>query len=141
MNVFSEAYCAISDALGVCKFSTTENFALLPEDIARGLSEMEGYSHNGETLIQAGERIVNLERMFNHRLGLDRRDDQLPKRFLDEPATVYDIETWEPIKEGLVVDLDFMLDKYYRLRKWTNTGIPTAEKLKELDLEELLPDL
>jgi aldehyde:ferredoxin oxidoreductase len=141
MNVFSEAYCAISDALGVCKFSTTENFALLPEDVARGLSELEGYEYDEESLIRAGERIVNIERMFNHRLGLDRKDDQLPERFLQEPVTVYDTETWEPIKEGLVVDLDYMLDKYYKLRKWTAAGIPTAEKLKELDLEEIIKDL
>ena len=141
MNVFSEAYCAISDALGVCKFSTTENFALLPEDIARGLSEMEGYEYDAEKLIRAGERIVNIERMFNHRLGLDRSDDQLPERFLKEPATVYDTETWKPIKEGLVVDLDFMLDKYYNLRKWTPAGIPTEDKLKELELDELIKDL
>ena len=141
MVVYTEAYCAVSDALGVCKFSTTENFALYPEDIARGLSELPGYNHSGESLIRAGERIVNLERMYNHRLGLNRRDDQLPDRFLGEGATVYNMDSGEVVKEGLVVDLEYMLDRYYSLREWDQQGIPTSSKLKSLDLADLIKDL
>lgn len=141
MNILSEAYCAISDALGVCKFTTTEAFILYPEDFSRGLSELLNYDLNEEELIKAGERIVNLERMYNIRQGLDRKDDQLPSRFLTEPATLIDMETKEVLSEGMLVDLDYMLDRYYRLRKWTNDGIPSKEKLIELGLEETVKDL
>ncbi|PKP61826.1 aldehyde ferredoxin oxidoreductase [Candidatus Atribacteria bacterium HGW-Atribacteria-1] len=141
MVVFTEAYCAISDALGVCKFSTTENFTLYPEDLSRGLKELLGYDYDGESLIKTGERIVNIERMYNYRHGLSRKDDQLPARFLKEAATVYDLETGEPLKKGLTVNLKYMLDRYYRLRNWDEDGIPTAGKLKELGLEELIKDL
>ncbi|MCK5157190.1 MAG: aldehyde ferredoxin oxidoreductase family protein [Spirochaetales bacterium] len=141
MNILSEAYCAISDALGVCKFSTTEAFILYPEDFARGLSELPGYDLDEEGIIKAGERIVNIERMYNVRQGFDRKDDQLPSRFLTEPATLIDMETKEIIKEGLIVDLDYMLDRYYRLRNWTAEGIPSADKLRELGLEETIKDL
>ena len=141
MVIFTEAYCAISDALGVCKFSTTENFVLYPEDLSRGLKQLLGYDYDGESLIKAGERIVNIERMYNYRHGLSRKDDQLPARFLKEAATVYDLETGEPLKKGLTVNLKYMLDRYYHLRNWDENGIPTAEKLKELGLEELIKDL
>ncbi|MEW5817726.1 MAG: aldehyde ferredoxin oxidoreductase family protein, partial [Spirochaetota bacterium] len=141
MVVLTEAYCAVSDALGVCKFSTTECFILYPEDLARGLSELPGYNHDGESLIRAGERIVNLERMYNVRHGFDRTNDQLPARFLEEKVSVYDLATKEIIREGLKVDLKYMLDRYYRLRNWTENGIPKAGKLKEIGLEELVKDL
>ncbi|MCK5201592.1 MAG: aldehyde ferredoxin oxidoreductase family protein, partial [Spirochaetales bacterium] len=111
MNILSEAYCAISDAIGVCKFSTTEAFVLYPEDFARGLSELPGYDLDEEGIIKAGERIVNLERMYNVRHGFDRKDDQLPSRFLTEPATLIDMETKEVISDGMLVDLDYMLDR------------------------------
>ena len=137
MNILSEAYCAISDAIGVCKFSTTEAFVLYPEDFARGLSELPGYDLDEEGIIKAGERIVNLERMYNVRHGFDRKDDQLPSRFLTEPATLIDMETKEVISDGMLVDLDYMLDRYYRLRNWTPNGIPSTEKLLELGLESI----
>ena len=142
MLVFTQEYNAISDALGICKFSTTENFALIPEDIAEGISalipEIE-MDHN--ELLKAGERIINLERMYNIREGPDRKDDNLPDRFLKEPATVYKLKdkrlTDEPLQENLLVDLDPMLDRYYELRGWDNNGIPTEEKLKELGLNNI----
>ncbi len=141
MNILSEAYCAVSDALGICKFTTTEAFILYPEDVAEGLSEIYGYAIDAEEIIRAGERIVNIERMYNVRHGFNRKDDQLPSRFLDEPATLVDMDTNEIISEGMIVDLDYMLDRYYRLRKWTVDGIPGTEKLTELGLEDLITDL
>nr|HID13361.1 aldehyde ferredoxin oxidoreductase [Anaerolineae bacterium] len=68
--VFSEHYCAVSDALGVCKFTTAETYALYPDDLAAGLSALWGREISGEELLKAGERIVNLERLYNVRLGL-----------------------------------------------------------------------
>lgn len=145
---FTEAYNAISDAVGVCKFSTTENYCVYPEDVSSGLTAL-GYKYTPDELLKAGERIINLERMYNVRMGLDRRADQLPKRFLKEAVTVYKmvagdnftLERTEPIKKDLVVHLDKMLDDYYRLRGWDNNGVPTEEKLRELGLEDLIKDL
>jgi aldehyde:ferredoxin oxidoreductase len=141
MIVFTEAFNAISDALGVCKFSTTENFALYPEDLARGLSTFKEFELDGKALIKAGERIVNLERMYNHRHGIDRTDDQLPERILEEQISVYDMDTGEQVEEGLEVDLASMLDRYYELRGWTEDGTPKASKLEELELGSLIEDI
>jgi len=73
--VFSEHYYALSDTLGICKFTTAETYALFREDLAAGLSALWGREVSGEELLTAGERIVNLERLYNVRPGLSRADD------------------------------------------------------------------
>ena len=153
MVKFTEAFSAIADSAGICKFSCVETYALFPDDIAEGFSAL-GIPHTGESLLEAGERIVNLERMYNVREGLRRKDDLLPKRFLEEKLKVYknpadEISEQAPMKEkhqsseedGLLIDEESMLDRYYQLRGWEANGVPTAEKLKALGLEELIPDL
>lgn len=121
--VFTENYCAITDALGVCKFTTTETYVFMPSDFAEALTALTGENFTEEELLSCGERIVNLERCFNVREGFSRKDDQLPQRFLKEPL------------EGSTVELDRMLSKYYRLRGWSKQGTPRREKLKELGLK------
>ncbi len=142
---FTEEYCAISDAVGVCKFTTTETYSIFPEDIAGALSEL-GYNFDFKTLLLAGERIINLERMFNIREGLSRSDDSLPKRFTQEPITVHRLvvtKSGEVVDKGviaknLVCDLYTMLERYYNLRGWDKNGKPLEKKLDQLDLKEFI---
>jgi len=145
MLKFTEEFSAVTDALGICKFSTLEGYALEPEDITEGLNKFdESFNYDFETLMEVGERIINLERMYNYRHGLTREDDILPERFLNEPVDVYKEEDGvlidEVYKENLTVELDEMLDEYYKIRNWTENGIPTPEKLKELKLQSIIQD-
>ena len=84
-------------------------------------------------LWQVGERILNLERMFNLREGFNRNDDTLPTRFMtqtlnDGPAA------------GQIFEQEELLDDYYRVRDWdVETGIPNESKLNELGLGFTLP--
>jgi aldehyde:ferredoxin oxidoreductase len=81
-----------------------------------------------EELLKAAERTINMERVINTRFGFDRKDDKLPKRLLQEPAT-------DGVGEGQVVDLDRALDSYYAAMGWDiATGTPKPEKLDELKL-------
>ena len=130
--VLSEHYCAVADSLGVCKFSTVETYPLYPGDLARGISEL-GYEMDGEALLRIGERIVNLERMYNVRLGLSAADDRLPARFTEEQLPV---EHGETVTYHIIEDMDAMLARYYELRGWDENGVPTSEKLRELGLED-----
>jgi aldehyde:ferredoxin oxidoreductase len=138
MMLLAEAVSALSDSLGVCKFSTVEAYALGPEDLAEGASLFFGRTITMQELLLIGERIVNLERMYNIRHGMDRKDDALPERFTKEPLTIYEEQdgalTGREIRTGLLVNLDPMLDDYYSLRGWTTDGIPTKQKLQELSL-------
>jgi aldehyde:ferredoxin oxidoreductase len=79
------------------------------------------------------ERIVNLERLFIGREGITRRDDTLPRRFLQEP-----LPQGSGPSTGSVLELDPMLDEYYRARGWdVESGLPTKQKLAELGLVQM----
>ena len=140
----TEHYCALSDALGVCKFTTAETYALYPEDLAAGLSALWGRAISAEQLMTAGERIVNLERLYNVRLGLSRRDDHLPQRFTTEPLPIHSYEqeaatgsvarSHNPVHVGQLYDFEAMLDRYYDLRGWDGNGIPKPETVRRLGL-------
>ncbi|MEN6396713.1 MAG: aldehyde ferredoxin oxidoreductase C-terminal domain-containing protein, partial [Methanoregula sp.] len=79
-------------------------------------------------LLKTGERIWNLQKLFNIKRGFGRKDDTLPPRLLNEPLK-------EGAPAGQVWRRDEMLDEYYRLRGWDKEGTPTPEKRKELDIE------
>ncbi len=79
-------------------------------------------------LWHVGEKIVNLERMFNVREGFGRKDDSFPKRITDEPMSV-------GASAGQVFEAEKMLNDYYKERGWDQkTGIPTKERLEKLGL-------
>jgi aldehyde:ferredoxin oxidoreductase len=77
---------------------------------------------------ETGERIWNLEKLFNLKAGLTRQDDTLPKRILEEPA---DAGTGK----GLVCRLDEMLPEYYQHNGWDAEGVPTSDTLKRLSID------
>jgi aldehyde:ferredoxin oxidoreductase len=77
-------------------------------------------------MVKVGERIVNIERLFNNREGYTRKDDVLPDRFL-EPMP-------DGNSKGQTFDVSRMLDNYYKMRGWDEQGIPTKEKRKSLDI-------
>ncbi|MFH1824737.1 MAG: aldehyde ferredoxin oxidoreductase family protein [Candidatus Firestonebacteria bacterium] len=115
---------AAVDSLVVCRFTT---FALSEQSWARMLSAVTGLDFAPEDLMRTGERIYNLERLFNLREGFSDKDDNLPERFLKEPFQ-------EGGSKGHVVNLKDMLKEYYQFRKWDEKGIPKEEKLKDLNL-------
>ena len=80
-----------------------------------------------DEVMQAGERIWNLERVFNVQAGFSGKDDTLPRRMLSEPMPS------GPAK-GNTVPLDKMLPEYYRLRGWDSQGKPTKKRLAALGL-------
>jgi aldehyde:ferredoxin oxidoreductase len=127
-----EEMAAIADSLGVCK-NTYNNMEVLDwEGTADLLRAATGWDLSGEEVRRVGERIVNLERLFIAREGITRRDDTLPKRFVEQPMS----EGSGP-SSGSILELEPMLDEYYTARGWDlDTGLPTPEKLAELGLDE-----
>jgi aldehyde:ferredoxin oxidoreductase len=117
----------VIDSLGLCKFV---GFAIGDEFFARLLSAVTGEHYEVQDLLTAGERIWNLERLYNLRAGFTSADDTLPKRFLETPHT-------SGGSQGHVVDLAPMLKEYYRFRGWDAGGVPTPKKLKALGLAEM----
>jgi aldehyde:ferredoxin oxidoreductase len=120
---------AMVDSLGVCLFASGNYGENNLENI---ISMITGHSYSPEEYLTTGERVFNLEKMFNCREGFTREDDVLPDRFYEEPLTM-----GKGI--GAVLDrneLDDLLTQYYTDRGWDPvTSKPTNEKLESLGLE------
>ncbi|TYP47448.1 aldehyde ferredoxin oxidoreductase family protein [Thermosediminibacter litoriperuensis] len=116
---------AVVDSAGICLFTT---FAIGLPEISAMLKAAIGWDYSDEEVLKIGERIWNLERMFNIGAGFTKADDTLPPRLLNEPLKA------GPGK-GKVVELDVMLKEYYQLRGWDEDGLPTGDKLRELGIK------
>jgi aldehyde:ferredoxin oxidoreductase len=123
----------LPDILNTCKFFMYAGITL--DNLAELLSASTGWDINSRDLLKVGERVLNLQRLFNMREGLSRKDDILPERIKQKPAFGF----YEKEDQCAIKDFEGMLDEYYEARKWDiNTGMPSKEKLKELGLEELV---
>jgi aldehyde:ferredoxin oxidoreductase len=123
-KVFNDLTAAI-DSSGMCLFTS---FALSADDYAAFLKAGTGLIGSTEEMMRCGERIWNLERLFNLREGLDPlKDDTLPKRLLEEPLP-------EGASKGKVSQVPKMVPEYYKVRGWDERGIPTEAKMRELGL-------
>jgi aldehyde:ferredoxin oxidoreductase len=118
---------AAIDSLVICKFT---NMGVAEEYFARTLSAVTGVQYATGDLIKVGERVWNLERLYNNREGFTRADDTLPPRMLSEAVA-------DGPSRGWVSRLDLMLDEYYRARGWDAEGRPHKAKLANLGLEDL----
>jgi aldehyde:ferredoxin oxidoreductase len=110
-----------------CRF---HEFVTPPELYPRYVEAATGCTLDLPEFDRLGERIWNLERLYNLGAGHTRADDALPER------------CFQPIKgsasEEAVIDrakFEAMLDEYYAARGWDRDGAPTAERLAALGLE------
>ncbi len=121
----SQDRIAMIDSTGLCLFTGEAGWGMEP------FQEQIDAACEGdwplERLIETGERIWTLERLFNLKAGLTAADDTLPKRLLEEPAP-------SGTAKGKVSELGKMLPEYYAYRGWTPEGVPTTETLARLGL-------
>jgi aldehyde:ferredoxin oxidoreductase len=115
---------AALDASGACLFTT---FGIGADELAEMLSAATGVEYSTAEFLQCGDRIWNLERLFNLKAGLTAKDDSLPTRLLKEPLK-------SGASKGSVSRFPEMLPTYYKLRGWDAAGVPTPEKLQALGL-------
>lgn len=112
------------DSSGICTFLF---FGITPQDFLDALTAVTGVNYDMELVQKTGERIWNMERLFNLRAGLTSKDDNLAPRFLNDPPKTGPTA-------GMVNKLGEMLPEYYALRGWDAVGVPTAKKLQEIGL-------
>jgi len=131
----SQHYTAIGDSLVLCRFTGERGFGmLLNEEFVKMVNGATGFGLMLDDLERTGERIINLERAFNVREGVRRKDDLLPYRVMHEPIP-------SGPSQGRYCppgELDRMLEQYYALRRWNGDGIPTAEHLAALGLADVV---
>jgi aldehyde:ferredoxin oxidoreductase len=115
---------AALDSTGMCLFAT---FGLGADELAEMLSAATGVPYTTEEFMKAGERIWNMERLYNLKAGFSAKDDTLPQRLLKVPLP-------DGGAKGRTSGLKKMLPEYYSLRGWDASGVPGKEKLAELGL-------
>ena len=119
----------LNNALVLCIFA-----AVPPDTVRQLVNAATGFDFSLDELLRCGERGWNLKRAINNRLGLTRANDTLPKA-LRQPYP-------DGGAAGYVIPLDEMLAAYYRARGWDpQTGRPTPQKLRQLDLDWVVKDL
>ncbi|UCG70354.1 MAG: aldehyde ferredoxin oxidoreductase family protein [Thermoplasmata archaeon] len=157
MVFWHENLSAVTDSIGSCRFMHASYYAQYPVPEIRAkyskkkgksdvhsikyhkwLSAATGMDISYEDLLRTGDRIVNLERAINTRYGIRRKDDTLPQRFIKQPLPSGPAKGETFTKK----QLEKIMDSYYELRGWDKaTGLHLKEKLKELEMEDVLADL
>ncbi len=118
-------YMAVYNPLGMCKFIFRAGVG--PQLLAEWVNAVMDWNWDMTDLMHMGERLFNLKRLFNVRLGIRRQDDTLPPRLLTHArGTGFAAQS--------LPDLDKMLPEYYELRGWDDQGIPRKERLAALGL-------
>ena len=120
----SQDFISVINSMVVCFFAA---LTMQPSHVGDILSLVTEVPYSAHDVLKAGERIVNLQRMFNLGCGMTTADDRLPTRLL-EPTT-------EGGQADKVPDVAHQLKEYYEVRGWTPEGVPTADKLRELNLQ------
>jgi len=125
-NVFRmQNLMGVIDSAIVCKFPLFGGLTVDP--LIEAINAVTGWDLDRDEFFRMGERIFNIKRLYNNRLGISRKDDTLPMRMLK-------------LKRGggtnHLPPLNEMLHEYYQYRGWDEFGVPTEKKVKELGLEE-----
>ncbi|BEP29849.1 aldehyde ferredoxin oxidoreductase family protein [Helicovermis profundi] len=123
-KVFQDLTASI-DSLGLCLFTS---FALGAKEYADLVNSVCGTNHTADSILESGDRIWNLEKLFNLEAGIAPSEDTLPKRLLEDPIS-------EGPSKGWVNKLDQLLPEYYKARGWSEDGIPTKETIAKLGIK------
>ncbi|OGS42881.1 MAG: hypothetical protein A3K76_01020 [Euryarchaeota archaeon RBG_13_57_23] len=120
----------VYDAMILCKFGARNAFANDWNNMVMLTNAATGTGYTVDELKKVGARIWTVERLFNLREGLGRKDDTLPERLFTTP--IHD----GPSKGAVVNKTDFEneLTEYYRLWGWSDDGVPTKQALEALDI-------
>ena len=129
---FSDNIFAAIDSLGICKFIchgfNSPHFVDYTW-MKKLIHSASGWDLNEKDILEVGKRVIDIERMFNNREGISRKDDTLPKRYFDDPMTL-------KIAKGHHIDREEfsnLLSRYYKLRGWTKDGQVNSNRVKELE--------
>ena len=118
----------IDDACCIC--AGMSSFCLKPpyhiHNYPKLISAATGMDLDEAGLKKIVNRSRNLHRAFNNRRGMTRADEKPPQ------------DHW---KKRFPEIEEQILSTYYKFKGWNNDGIPTRERLEELDLGYVAEDL
>jgi aldehyde:ferredoxin oxidoreductase len=109
------------------------------QQLVNATNSVTGWEMDITELMEVGERVANMARLYNVREGLDPRDEVLPQR-LHEPIGVQEEGTSTPVDAEALQTAKLW---FFERMGWDERGVPTEKKLQELGLEsfaETLPN-
>lgn len=118
-------YAGVYNPLGLCKFLIKGQVG--PERLCAVVNAALGWDWATQDVLDAGDRIFQLKRLINLRLGVTAADDRLPARFTTEPRPTGGAA-------GVLPDMAVMLPIYYEMRGWDASGAPSPERLAWLGI-------
>ncbi|HEX7391748.1 MAG TPA: aldehyde ferredoxin oxidoreductase family protein [Thermoplasmata archaeon] len=129
LKEFQELF-TLFDCMILCKFGARNAFNNSWDEMAKLVNMATGAGYTVDDLRQVGARAWTMERLFNLREGLTKKDDTLPERLFTVP--IHD----GPSKGAVVnkADFDNELEEYYKLWGWTLDGVPTKQALDALGI-------
>ncbi|MEM2093927.1 MAG: aldehyde ferredoxin oxidoreductase family protein [Candidatus Bathyarchaeia archaeon] len=125
---------AVVDSLSVCSSTSgargglwggQPGFGIIPQM----LKAVTGLDFDDAKLMEIGDRIFTMKRAYITKIGISKKDDKLPDRFMEIPRVVGGVK--------VLADVESLLPSYYRLRGWDENGIPTPEKMSQLKIKPL----
>ena len=135
---YSQDWYSLWDSLGMCLRAPVSRFYHI-KTIAELYTSLTGLETSPEQLMKGAERSWNLHRLLNARVGYDKKDDQPPKAWFTplETSNGQELHLYDYYHRNRISmdELNDMVAEYYDERGWDKaTGLPTPEKIKELDL-------
>ncbi len=127
MTALAQNYMAVFNALGLCKFLFFAHVS--HETLCNWIKGLTGWDLTSADLMEMGDRLYNLKRVYNVLMGISAETDTVAPRILEI------LRPGKPIAEGEKLFFD-MRKEYYEVRGWDEKGIPKREKLIALGLEE-----
>ena len=130
MFIYLQQLWGIYMILDICIFVAAPGRTFKLRDILELVKAVTGWETSLFELMKSSERALSMARIFNVKAGITPRHDSLPARF------------FTPLKKGnyqgkSVPRKEFQdaVKSYYRMMGWDGEGIPTIEKLAELDID------
>jgi len=117
-------FMTVLNAVGICKL--VAKTYVDPGRVSSWIAAGFGWDIDGPELVRAGERIFNLQRLIDARLGVTMADDVLPARLAAEARP-------DGGSAGVLPDMPLIMEEYYATRGWID-GMPAPPKLLELGL-------
>lgn len=108
---YSEKIALLTDCLTMCKNIGLCMDILDLDKVAKLLRTGTGINYSAEYLHEVTGAMIDSDLKLNRRFGTRREDDTLPERFQKESLT-------SGPTRGSTVDIDRMVDEYYKLHGW-----------------------
>ena len=129
---YTQIFYSLTDVLELCQFVWSPSWTVYgPKETVDLVRAVTGWDVTLDELMKLGERRINMMRLFNARLGFDRKQDAPPKKFF-KPLGGTGPTAGTAMNHA---EFETTLDQYYQFMGWNHEGLAPATKLAELGLE------